>query len=455
MDDGQQLGQLMTRATDFTAPPPPVSVFADQRRQRRRVGLSALAAMCVVVAVVASVTAVSVVRSHRSSVSKPTLPVLPKVTVADLAKDHWSQLPPAPIVGRSDAAAVWTGKEMVVWGGSSTSDDEHYRYYADGAAYNPIAETWRRLASSPLTARVAGVSVWAGSKLFVWGGSTGGTGFAHDGATYDPVKNRWKKLPPVLLDAEGQLQAIWTGTEAIVFDLSAGQSVERVTATSYSPRTNRWHSLPPMPAVTGHDLFGFQALLTGNSIYLIARWMRDAASASDGSAAPVGDDGYTLALPTMSWSRNALTVGNTTDVTRALWTGSRVLFPASPFAGPYSSPPDWSNPAVLVDPATGEQQPVTAGPLNPLVGSYVWTGDAALLFDSRGSRGLVPAGPAGLSTAWNPDTNRWTRLPSAPLGGFVAPAAVWAGTRLLVWGQMYAPDAAVIVPTTGGIEFGR
>ena len=53
------------------------------------------------------------------------------------ATNSWSILPPAPLArgGRSGAAMVWTGREVVIWGGWSTAAASPP--YQDGAAYLP------------------------------------------------------------------------------------------------------------------------------------------------------------------------------------------------------------------------------------------------------------------------------------------------------------------------------
>ncbi len=36
-----------------------------------------------------------------------------------------------------------------------------------------------------------------------------------------------------------------------------------------------------------------------------------------------------------------------------------------------------------------------------------------------------------------PGPNQWVSLPTAPLGGRAAPAAVWTGGEMIVWGGYY------------------
>ncbi len=54
--------------------------------------------------------------------------------IFDLASQTWSALPPAPIAGRTNVAGVWTGTEVIVWGGNDWSEHEPF---ADGAIYRP------------------------------------------------------------------------------------------------------------------------------------------------------------------------------------------------------------------------------------------------------------------------------------------------------------------------------
>ena len=72
---------------------------------------------------------------------------------------------------RSGHQAVWTGDEMLVFGGRNAGGD-----LADGAAYRPATGTWRPLsvAGSPL-ARHDATEVWTGSELLVFGGLQGST----------------------------------------------------------------------------------------------------------------------------------------------------------------------------------------------------------------------------------------------------------------------------------------
>ncbi|HJV08207.1 MAG TPA: hypothetical protein VJ653_00940, partial [Acidimicrobiales bacterium] len=77
--------------------------------------------------------------------------------------------------GRGGHRAVWTGRDMVVWGGFDTE------MRADGARYRRSTDTWEPVAAGPLAARQHHAMVWTGRQVLVWGGE-GSTGKLADGA---------------------------------------------------------------------------------------------------------------------------------------------------------------------------------------------------------------------------------------------------------------------------------
>jgi len=77
--------------------------------------------------------------------------------------------------------AVWTGTNMVVWGGARycggcgpsalCSDNSHVM--GDGAVFNPTSGTWSYISVSGANApgtRSGQTAVWTGSQMIVWGG---------------------------------------------------------------------------------------------------------------------------------------------------------------------------------------------------------------------------------------------------------------------------------------------
>ncbi len=111
------------------------------------------------------------------------------------ASSTWRALPPAPIAGRMDASTLWTGREMIVWGGVSRGAHGQASARSDGAAYDPATGKWRRIADAPAGVLGGGGSAaaWTGSRMVVYvGNSPDGPAAA---AAYDPRRNTWTRLP--------------------------------------------------------------------------------------------------------------------------------------------------------------------------------------------------------------------------------------------------------------------
>jgi hypothetical protein len=172
--------------------------------------------------------------------------------------DSWRKTSPSPIAGRWSHSAVWTGTEMIVWGGTNATTD-----LADGAAYDPATDTWRKLSPAPLSARQWLPLVWTGREVVVWGGSSYSRSRA-DGAAYDPVTDSWRTLPRAPLRPRHHHSATWSGSEVIVF---GGHNYHRALrdGAAYDPVTGSWRRIQRAPI---HARCCHTALWTGTEIFV-------------------------------------------------------------------------------------------------------------------------------------------------------------------------------------------
>jgi N-acetylneuraminic acid mutarotase len=99
----------------------------------------------------------------------------------------------------------------VVWGGSGFG-----RNRADGAAYDPVTDSWRKLSAAPIEGRHWPSTTWTGEELIVFGGYDYRRSFAN-GAAYDPLGDRWRRLPRPPVKPRFEHVAAWTGSELLVF----------------------------------------------------------------------------------------------------------------------------------------------------------------------------------------------------------------------------------------------
>ena len=85
---------------------------------------------------------------------------------------------------RSAHTAVWTGSEMIVWGGSGTSS-----ILNEGGRYNPAGNSWTAMSTiGAPAARTRHTAVWTGSEMVVWAGLGYGGGTLNDTWSYTPGK---------------------------------------------------------------------------------------------------------------------------------------------------------------------------------------------------------------------------------------------------------------------------
>jgi len=89
---------------------------------------------------------------------------------------------------RARHSAVWTGTEMIVWGGYHTNTKDPLN---TGGIYNVNNQKWRPMSTdkAPI-ARYSPFALWTGDYMLIWGGF-GFDGNLYDGGLYDPVGNTW------------------------------------------------------------------------------------------------------------------------------------------------------------------------------------------------------------------------------------------------------------------------
>ena len=157
----------------------------------------------------------------------------------EIAPGSMVDLPEAPILGRDWSAVVWTGTEMIVWGGRAyDAATDTVPFFDDGAAFDLATGTWREIAPAPLRGRSYPGAVWTGTEMIVWGGFVGDDVRTYDGAAYHPGTDTWRMLPDVpfaMGDGSTIMPMVWVGDEAIV--------TTETTTAAYDPISDSWRQL--------------------------------------------------------------------------------------------------------------------------------------------------------------------------------------------------------------------
>ena len=301
---------------------------------------------------------------------------------------------------RAGAAAVWTGSEMVVWGGFDVAHDAQPAL-DDGGAYSPASGSWRAIRSGPLVARSSAESAWTGSEMLVWGGQKNFREELSDGAAYNPAADSWRRLSMAPITWHNTSASAWTGSEWWI----ATEHNGHVDVAVYDPTADSWR---PLPGVSEDDFDSLSLASTGSEVLMktVRGLYRMDAHGSDWTFVAVDFSGP------ITWA-DGLLYGSRFDN-------------ASPEPlgwDPFYHPVAW-------DPTTSTERPMAAAPHSAYdYRGGVWTGQYLAFFED--------------DLAYDPAHDAWIRLhsPRDPnvLGwDYVlendGTAEVWADDRLLVWG---------------------
>ncbi len=206
-------------------------------RQRNKCGLVSLVLAC----------------SIATSWSQTPTPMPSCINDTWRATSTINALNPAPF-----PAMVWTGNEMIVWGGGNPGR---------GAKYYPETDTWIPISSTnaPTT---TGSAVWTGSEMIVWVGANSGR--------YNPATDSWTTIPN---GPAGGGTVVGTGSEMIVWAGGGGDTIpsRTVGARQHCQRAR----CPNHCRLDGHrnDRLGFNTIencwsIQSNNRYLDARQSR-------------------------------------------------------------------------------------------------------------------------------------------------------------------------------------
>ena len=258
---------------------------------------------------------------------------------------------------------IWTGEEMIVWGGEDGTGGTRL---ADGAAFDPASETWRIIAASPLIPLVVHMAAWTGEEMLV----VGGRGDV-DGAAYNPASDTWRVIAdsPVSGRSAGSydmtIGSVWTGQELVVWDISNNKLV------AYSPELDAWRELPSI------DMPGDTAAL---------RWTGDHLYAFTGArASRLNQEGGWEPLPVKD--------NGAEDPRLTAWAGDRFLAWTNDGAEGTTisySPAEghWTEAEPIpIPPCEGQGEPIQTGETFAAPG---WCASNLASFDPRQARGTRP-----------------------------------------------------------------
>ncbi len=327
------------------------------------------------------------------------------------AADTWTAIP--DILPRSHHSAVWTGSEMIIWGGISGS--------SDGARYNPVSNGWTATSTGAGTPspRHRHTAVWTGTEMLVWGGS--GPGVTSTGGRYNPGANTWVSIATTNAPSpRTDHTAVWTDGMMVVWGGAVDAFRFFSTGGRYDPITNTWTPTHHTGVPGGRALHG--AVWTGNRMIVWGGLSHQTPFNLGGQYDPL----------THTWTHLSTVdapVARYSPI--AVWTGNRMLVWGGESFDWLEEP---ENTGGLYDPLTDAWAPTSVVDA-PVLNSYnrgVWTGRELIVFGSIQVAGF-PFGGA----RYDPVADDWTptSLPTRNWAGYWGSfTAVWTGTEVILWG---------------------
>lgn len=176
--------------------------------------------------------------------------------IYNLSSNSWRAMSDAP-EARVFHKSVWTGSQLIVFGGETNELNETY---ATGVLiYNLNSNTWERVdASGEPEKRKNHGMIWTGEEVFVWGGQyyinfdKNSQYQIGSGGLFNPVTKTWRTVSSVNAPSKRQSHLMaWTGQEVLVWgggatysNGSGGSSyLYEDTAKAYNPSTDSWRDL--------------------------------------------------------------------------------------------------------------------------------------------------------------------------------------------------------------------
>ncbi len=355
-----------------------------------------------------------------------------KIGRGDLWQQRVNGTPPS---ARGLNTAVWTGSEMIVWGGSGSGN------LNTGGRYNPATDTWTAMSTTGApTGRYAHTAVWTGSEMIVWGGISDSSFFG-DGARYNPTTNTWTPVTSTgAPTARGLHTAVWTGTEMIVWGgLINGPDIvgsDFNNGACYNPASNTWTPVNTTGAPAAREQH--TAVWTGSEMIV---WGGVNYSGSGGTQVAL-HDGARYNRTTNSWTAMSATgapavrSGHT-----ALWTGTELVVWGGAYYNGVSviALNDGARYAPAADTWTAVS--TTGAPSARQNHKAVWTGSEMIIWG-----GEEPAGNyLNDGGRYHPADNSWTTVTTigAPAVARYEHTAVWTGSEMIVWGGFGDPNSVL------------
>ncbi len=343
---------------------------------------------------------------------------LPEISVPSVcAEDTWTTTSTTNVPDhRWGHKAIWTGSEMVIWGGSN-HDGGQANALNTGGRYNPALDTWTPTSITNAPAgRASHTAVWTGTELIVWGGANSADQLLNTGGRYNPITDTWLTTGIVNAPvARAVHTAVWIGSEMIVWG-GRNDVGWFNTGGRYNPNTDSWLATSTTNAPAAR--WDHSALWTGSEMVVWGGTDQTNYLHTGGRYSPATDSWMPTSLVNVPPGR----IGHT-----AVWTGSEMMvwggvdetFDDCNTGGRYNPVNDsWVATSLNNAPSPRDSQ------------TAVWTGSEMIVW-----AGIFHTTDLNTGAKYNPASDTWIASETAnvPFARYDH-TAVWTGNEMIIWG---------------------
>lgn len=302
---------------------------------------------------------------------------------------------------RTYHTVVWTGSEMLIWGGIP---------YSSGARYNPNTDSWTPIASlNAPSHRSMHVAFWTGTEMLIWGGEDNGS-YQNTGARYDPSDDIWSTISTIGVPNFVEMPSvIWSGSEMIVWGPARSGTETQYLGARYNTHNDIWTPISTLnsPQVSGYAVWNNgEMLLISNNV--------------SGSYSPSTDSWTSISSPyePVQYPFELVTSG-----------GDEVILTGK-------GEEDGISTALMYSPLTDSwiKMDTSCGFSERSHFTSVWTGSEMIIWGGKypGYRNFESI---STGSKFTPITGQWAMLSltNAPYA-MHGHTAVWTGSEMIVWG---------------------
>lgn len=321
-----------------------------------------------------------------------------------------------PFEPRAAHVAVWTGEEVIIYGGTTGVDlGQPLR---SGLAYNPATGAWREITPSPLGQAwwPQLKAFWADDRMLVVGKVEKDGAHAIRVLAYSPDADTWSVSAPAPEERGNVGAVVWTGEEVVL--VGGDNNAPDDTAWAYRPSTDEWRQLPD-PGIDPVE--GMEGVWTGTEAIFAGGYI---------GAEPFPAVAYRP--NSESWRQLPAPLGRQLDDHEMVWTGRQVIL----YSG--HSGPSHLETLLIYDPASdawSESSPMPMAPAKRLAGA--WTGDRLIIWGGYATYNGMEDDEDHVfdnGASFDPVTDTWELLPEAPISDRCDHSGTWTGTEFIVFG---------------------